>query len=160
MLPFCRDHSTERRCGISPSRLFGAKLAIPVGIAPTGLAGLFWPDGECAAARAAAAAGTFYCASHGSACTLEDIAATGTSPRWMQVFVYTDRGFTREMVDRAKCLRIRRAGAYHRQSDARQPRARHPQRLCHPAALRRDRDARGRHQGGVAAAHAQPACRS
>ena len=81
--------------------LFGAKLAIPLGIAPTGLAGLFWPDGECAAARAAAAAGTFYCASHGSACTLEDIAATGTSPRWMQVFVYTDRGFTREMVDRA-----------------------------------------------------------
>ena len=81
--------------------LFGTKLAIPLGIAPTGLAGLFWPDGECAAARAAAAAGTFYCASHGSVCTLEDVAATGTSPRWMQVFVYTDRGFTREMVDRA-----------------------------------------------------------
>lgn len=82
--------------------LFGAKLAIPLGIAPTGLAGLFWPDGERAAARAAAAAGTFYCASHGSVCTLEDIAATGSSPRWMQVFVYTDRGFTREMVDRAR----------------------------------------------------------
>lgn len=81
--------------------LFGAKLAIPLGIAPTGLAGLFWPDGECAAARAAAGAGTFYCASHGSSCTLEDIAATKASPRWMQVFVYTDRGFTREMVDRA-----------------------------------------------------------
>ncbi|WP_095088325.1 alpha-hydroxy acid oxidase [Mesorhizobium sophorae] len=81
--------------------LFGVKLAIPLGIAPTGLAGLFWPDGECAAARAAAAAGTFYCASHGSTCTLEDIAATGTGLRWMQVFVYTDRGFTREMVDRA-----------------------------------------------------------
>ena len=75
---------------------------MPLGIAPTGLAGLFWPDGECAAARAAAAAGTFYCASHGSACTLEDIAATGAAPRWMQVFVYTDRGFTREMVERAK----------------------------------------------------------
>lgn len=82
--------------------LFGAKLAIPLGIAPTGLAGLFWPDGERAAARAAAAAGTFYCASHGSVCTLEDIAATGSSPRWMQVFVYTDRGFTREMVHRAR----------------------------------------------------------
>jgi L-lactate dehydrogenase (cytochrome)/(S)-mandelate dehydrogenase len=81
--------------------LFGARLAMPLGIAPTGLAGLFWPDGECAAARAAAAAGTFYCASHGSTCTLEDIAALGTSPRWMQVFVYTDRGFTREMVERA-----------------------------------------------------------
>src|SRR5262245_34240762 len=81
--------------------LFGTKLSIPVGIGPTGLAGLFWPDGECVEARAAAAAGTFYCASHGSACTLEDIAATGATPRWMQVFVYTDRGFTREMVERA-----------------------------------------------------------
>jgi L-lactate dehydrogenase (cytochrome)/(S)-mandelate dehydrogenase len=82
--------------------LFGAQLSMPLGIAPTGLAGLFWPDGERAAARAAAAAGTFYCASHGSVCTLEDIAATGASPRWMQVFVYTDRGFTRDMVDRAR----------------------------------------------------------
>jgi isopentenyl diphosphate isomerase/L-lactate dehydrogenase-like FMN-dependent dehydrogenase len=82
--------------------LFGTRLSMPLGVAPTGLSGLFWPDGETAAARAATSAGTFYCASHGSACTLEDIAATGAAPRWMQVFVYTDRGFTREMVERAK----------------------------------------------------------
>jgi isopentenyl diphosphate isomerase/L-lactate dehydrogenase-like FMN-dependent dehydrogenase len=82
--------------------LFGKKLSMPLGIAPTGLSGLFWPDGELAAARAASSAGTFYCASHASACTLEDIGATGAAPRWMQVFVYTDRGFTREMVERAQ----------------------------------------------------------
>jgi len=82
--------------------LFGKRLSMPIGIAPTGLAGLFWPDGECASARAATAAGTLYCASHGSACTLEDIAATGASPRWMQVFIYTDRVFTRELIERAK----------------------------------------------------------
>src|SRR6185295_7458253 len=84
--------------------LFGARLSMPLGVAPTGLAGLFWPDGECESARAATAAGTFYCASHGSACTLEDIATTGAAPRWMQVFVYRDRGFTREMIDRAKAV--------------------------------------------------------
>lgn len=82
--------------------LFGARLSMPLGIAPTGLAGLFWPDGECASARAAQAAGVPYCASHGSACTLEDIARTGAEPRWMQVFIYKDRGFTREMVERAR----------------------------------------------------------
>lgn len=82
--------------------LFGSGLSMPVGIGPTGLAGLFWPGGELAAMRAASAAGTFYCASHGSACTLEDIAATGSAPRWMQVFVYRDKAFTREMVERAK----------------------------------------------------------
>ncbi len=81
--------------------LFGAKASMPLGLAPTGLAGLFWPDGELAAARAASAAGVPYCASHGSVCTLEDIARTGADPRWMQVFVYKDRGFTREMVERA-----------------------------------------------------------
>src|SRR3954471_3418010 len=48
--------------------LFGAKISMPLGVAPTGLAGLFWPEGECESARAANAAGTFYCASHGSVC--------------------------------------------------------------------------------------------
>ena len=85
--------------------LFGRRLAMPLLIAPTGHAGLFWPDGEREAARAAAASGIPYCASHGSVCTLEDIAGTGVEPRWMQVFVYRDRGFTREMVERAAAAR-------------------------------------------------------
>ena len=46
---------------------------MPVIIGPTGLAGLFWPMGKQAAARAAAAAGTAYCLSHGSVCALEAI---------------------------------------------------------------------------------------
>jgi L-lactate dehydrogenase (cytochrome)/(S)-mandelate dehydrogenase len=82
--------------------LFGHKLALPVIIGPTGLGGLFWPDGERAAARAATAAGTAYCLSHGSVCTLEQLAATGAAPRWMQVFVYRDRAFTRELTERAQ----------------------------------------------------------
>jgi L-lactate dehydrogenase (cytochrome)/(S)-mandelate dehydrogenase len=70
-------------------------------VGPTGLSGLFWPDGECCTARAAAAAGTAFCLSHGSVCTLEELAQCGAAPRWMQVFVYTDRGFTRELAERA-----------------------------------------------------------
>lgn len=81
--------------------LFGRRLALPVMIGPTGLSGLFWPGGEIAAARAAAAAGTAFCLSHGSTCTIEELAATSVAPRWMQIFVYRDRGFTREFVDRA-----------------------------------------------------------
>ncbi len=82
--------------------LFGHRLALPVLLGPTGLAGLFWPDAERAAARAAAAAGTAYCLSHGSVCTLEQLAETGAAPRWMQVFIYTDRGVTRELTERAQ----------------------------------------------------------
>ena len=37
--------------------LFGKQHKMPVGIAPTGLAGLWWHEGELALARAAAAAG-------------------------------------------------------------------------------------------------------
>jgi L-lactate dehydrogenase (cytochrome)/(S)-mandelate dehydrogenase len=90
----------------SPARdlsveLFGHTLSLPVMIGPTGLSGLFTPDGERAAARAAAAAGTGFCLSHASTCTLEEFAKASAPPRWMQVFIYHDRGFTREFVMRA-----------------------------------------------------------
>ena len=85
--------------------LFGRRLALPIIVGPTGLAGLFWPDGERCAARAAATAGTAFCLSHGSVCRLEDLAATGAAPRWMQVFIFRDRGFTRELAERAAAVR-------------------------------------------------------
>jgi len=85
--------------------LFGRRLALPVIVGPTGLAGLFWPDGERCAARAAAAAGTAFCLSHGSVCRLEDVAASENAPRWMQVFIFRDRGFTRELAARAAAAR-------------------------------------------------------
>jgi L-lactate dehydrogenase (cytochrome)/(S)-mandelate dehydrogenase len=85
--------------------LFGRRLSLPVMIGPTGLSGLFWPEGEIAAARAAAAAGTAFCLSHGSTCTLEELAAISVAPRWMQIFVFRDRGLTREFVERAAAAR-------------------------------------------------------
>ncbi|MDA0231620.1 MAG: alpha-hydroxy acid oxidase [Proteobacteria bacterium] len=90
--------ASERDLSIS---LFGQQLSMPVMVAPTGLAGLLWPDGEAASARAAAAAGTAYCLSHGSVCTLEELAATGAAPRWMQTYIYKDRELTREIAERA-----------------------------------------------------------
>ncbi len=84
--------------------LFDKTLALPVMIGPTGLSGLFWPNGEICAARAAAAAGTAFCLSHASVCTIEELAETGVAPRWMQVFIYKDRGFTRELAERAQAV--------------------------------------------------------
>jgi isopentenyl diphosphate isomerase/L-lactate dehydrogenase-like FMN-dependent dehydrogenase len=98
LLPRPLNGAAERDLSIS---LFGKQLSMPVIIGPTGLAGLFWPDGERCTARAATAAGTAYCLSHGSVCTLEDLSACGASPRWMQVFIYKDREFTRELSERA-----------------------------------------------------------
>jgi L-lactate dehydrogenase (cytochrome) len=98
-LPMPLNGPALRDLGIE---LFGSRLRLPVLIGPTGLGGLFFPDGERAAARAAAQAGTAYCLSHGSVCTLEQLAETGSRPRWMQVFVYRDRAFTRELAERAQ----------------------------------------------------------
>ncbi len=99
LLPMPLNGPATRDLGLD---IFGQRLSLPVLIGPTGLGGLFWPDGERAAARAAAAAGTAYCLSHGSVCTLEQLAGTGAAPRWMQVFVYRDRAFTRELTERAQ----------------------------------------------------------
>lgn len=82
--------------------LLGLKLAMPVGIGPTGLAGMLWPEGELSAARAAGKAGTLYVLSHGSTVPLETVAAASPGPKWMQVFMYRDRGLTRLFTERAQ----------------------------------------------------------
>jgi isopentenyl diphosphate isomerase/L-lactate dehydrogenase-like FMN-dependent dehydrogenase len=87
-----RDQSVE---------LFGARLPSPVIIGPTGLAGLLWPHAELAAARAAARFGTIYSTSHASTATIEEIGAATQGPKWMQVFLYKDRGLTAEFAARA-----------------------------------------------------------
>jgi L-lactate dehydrogenase (cytochrome) len=99
LLPRPLDGTTTRDQSLT---LFGQPLSLPVIVGPTGLAGLLWPDGELATARAASAAGTAYCLSHGSTCTIEELAAAGSGPRWMQVFVYRDRGLTRSFAERAE----------------------------------------------------------
>jgi isopentenyl diphosphate isomerase/L-lactate dehydrogenase-like FMN-dependent dehydrogenase len=98
LLPRPLNGSRDRDLSIN---LVGHRLSLPVMIGPTGLAGLMWPQGEAAAARAAALKGTAYCLSHGSVCKLEDIPQVGAAPRWMQIFIYRDRGFTEELANRA-----------------------------------------------------------
>jgi L-lactate dehydrogenase (cytochrome)/(S)-mandelate dehydrogenase len=88
-----RDQSVE---------LLGLKLRSPVIIGPTGLAGLLWPDAERAAARAAARFGAVYTTSHASTATIEQIGAASAGPKWMQVFLYKDRGITAEFAARAR----------------------------------------------------------
>jgi L-lactate dehydrogenase (cytochrome)/(S)-mandelate dehydrogenase len=82
--------------------IFDHRLKSPVIIGPTGLAGLLWPHAELCTARAAAKFGTIYTTSHASTSTMEEIAAVSSAPKWMQVFLYKDRGLTAEFVSRAQ----------------------------------------------------------
>jgi len=80
--------------------VLGQPVALPVLIAPTAFHRLATPDGEVATARAALAAGTVMVNSTLSTVPLEDVAATGVAG-WFQLYVFTDRGLTAELVERA-----------------------------------------------------------
>lgn len=79
----------------------GQPMTIPVGIAPTGLAGLFYRDGEIQGARAAEAFGVPFCLSTMSICSIEDVRAAVARPFWFQLYVMRDRGFTRSLIEHA-----------------------------------------------------------
>jgi L-lactate dehydrogenase (cytochrome) len=80
----------------------GEPAALPLAIAPTGLAGLNWPDGEIHAARAAHRCGIPYCLSTMSICSIEDVREAAGVPFWFQLYVFRDRGFSRSLIDRAR----------------------------------------------------------
>lgn len=80
----------------------GIDMAMPLAIAPTGLAGMVHADGEILAARAAAAAGVRYTLSTVSICSLEDVAEAKAAPFWFQLYVMRDRDFVGRLIDRAK----------------------------------------------------------
>jgi 4-hydroxymandelate oxidase len=81
-------------------RLLGASLSMPVLVAPWAYQRFAHPDGEIATARAAGRAGTVMCVSTTALDILEDIAAASDGPTWWQLYVFTDRGFTAEMLAR------------------------------------------------------------
>jgi isopentenyl diphosphate isomerase/L-lactate dehydrogenase-like FMN-dependent dehydrogenase len=75
---------------------------MPLLVAPTAIQRLAHPDGEPGMARAAAAAGTVMCLSTLATATLEQVAAAAPDgARWLQLYVFRDRGVTRSLVDQA-----------------------------------------------------------
>ena len=82
--------------------VLGAPASSPVLVAPVGYQRLVHEEGECATAAGAAAAGTVMVLSTRSSRTIEDVTeASAGAPRWFQVYVLRDRGWTGELVDRA-----------------------------------------------------------
>jgi isopentenyl diphosphate isomerase/L-lactate dehydrogenase-like FMN-dependent dehydrogenase len=79
--------------------VLGTPVSFPLIVAPVAMQKLVHPGGEVAAARAAAAAGTIYTLSTIATSRPEELPSG--SPKWMQVYVFKDRGMTRSMVDAA-----------------------------------------------------------
>lgn len=81
--------------------LLGRDWAMPVGLGPVGLAGLYARRGEVQAARAAAAANVPQILSTVSACSLREVAKSGHVP-WFQLYFVKDRAFVSDLIATAR----------------------------------------------------------
>jgi L-lactate dehydrogenase (cytochrome) len=87
------------------STMAGHEVTMPVAIAPVGLSGLNWADGEILGARAAQAFGVPFTLSTMSICSIEDVAGAVGKPFWFQLYVMRDRGFAAELIARARAAK-------------------------------------------------------
>ncbi|MDF7773814.1 L-lactate dehydrogenase, partial [Sphingomonas sp. AOB5] len=84
------------------TNLLGERLAMPVALAPVGLAGMYARRGEVQAARAAHKAGIQLALSTMSLCGLPEVAAAVEKPIWFQLYMVKDHGFIRDMLQIAR----------------------------------------------------------
>ncbi|NUT63589.1 alpha-hydroxy acid oxidase [Herbaspirillum sp. C9C3] len=87
------------------STMIGHDVTMPVAIAPTGLTGMQWANGEMLGAIAAEKFGIPFTLSTMSICSIEDVASVTTKPFWFQLYVMRDRGFVQSLIDRAKAAK-------------------------------------------------------
>jgi L-lactate dehydrogenase (cytochrome) len=76
-------------------------VPVPLALGPIGLGGMMYGDGEIMACRAAQAADIPYTLSTMSINSIEDVAGAVDKPFWFQLYVMRDRGFIRELIQRA-----------------------------------------------------------
>jgi L-lactate dehydrogenase (cytochrome) len=83
---------------------FGLKYNLPICLAPVGLTGMYARRGEVQAAKAAAGKHIPFIQSTVSVCSLKEVASQCDKPIWFQLYVLKDRGFMRDVLQRAKDL--------------------------------------------------------
>ena len=81
--------------------LFGREMAMPLAIAPTGMAGMLWHRGEIALARAAKAHGIPFTLSTYSITSIEEVAEVGGT-LWFQLYLWPTLEMSHELVERAR----------------------------------------------------------
>jgi L-lactate dehydrogenase (cytochrome) len=86
--------------------LFGEEFAMPLGLAPVGLGGMYARRGEVQVGRAAKRARIPYIISTVSLCPLEEIIRESGCDVWFQLYVLKDRGFMRHALEHAQALGV------------------------------------------------------
>jgi L-lactate dehydrogenase (cytochrome) len=83
------------------TRVLGQELALPLILAPLGLAGVMACRAEVQAARAAEQVGVPFCESTVSICSIEEVRTAISAPFWYQLYVMRDRGYAKDLMARA-----------------------------------------------------------
>lgn len=96
---------TDVSSRVQATTIVGQSVSSPVVLAPAGLTGAVYPNGEVHAARAAGAFGVPFCLSTMSVCSIEDVADAVEDPFWFQLYLMKDRGFSRSLIERAQAVR-------------------------------------------------------
>ncbi|MDT7679192.1 MAG: lactate 2-monooxygenase [Pseudonocardiales bacterium] len=100
IVPRMLREATQRRLATT---VLGTELPAPVLLAPVGVQSIVHPDGELAVARAAAELGVPIVLSTASSYTIEEVAeASGTGPRWYQLYWPTEDEVTISLLGRAR----------------------------------------------------------
>ena len=88
------------------SKMIGQDVSIPVALAPVGLTGMQYADGEILAARAAEKFGIPFTLSTMSVCSIEDVAENTTKPFWLQLYMMKDKDYISRLIQRAKNAKV------------------------------------------------------
>ena len=83
------------------AQILGAKSAMPLIIAPTGIAGLTWHEGEFELAKAAGRAGVPFTLATGSNTPMEKVAQESGARAWFQLYMWREKELSYELVRRA-----------------------------------------------------------
>jgi L-lactate dehydrogenase (cytochrome) len=109
-----RNHSSFRNYALLPqalnltqavdlsTRLLGTTLSLPLILSPTGLTRMFHDAGEVAVAKAAEKRGLGYCVSTMGTTSIEQLAQASAGPKFFQLYIFKDRGLTKELLERAR----------------------------------------------------------
>ena len=84
------------------STMLGREVAMPVALAPVGMTGMQFADGEIQAANAAKKFGVPYCLSTMSICSIEEVYKRTQAPFWFQLYVMKDKKFVSALIERAR----------------------------------------------------------
>ena len=84
------------------TQVLGNEYSMPLGLAPVGMGGMMYPDGEIIVAKAASDMNIPYILSTMSICSIEQVAENSKSPFWFQLYVMKDKDFVKSIIKRAK----------------------------------------------------------